>query len=127
MQLRTRHFFATAEENQEVARAILAIEQPGMTRWAVVAAFYTAVQDVNGYLWEVLRVEPRTHEDRLAMIATVSTLRNVRQPYSRLQSNAFYARYRPRFQISRADAGVLIEQDLMIVRATIARVLPSDS
>lgn len=89
--------------------------------------FSAAVHYVNAYVWEVRQIEPRNHDERLAMVALTSALKRADASYARLQQHGFSARYRLTYRPDRDIVGDLIETDLEAVRVAVLWDLDMDS
>jgi hypothetical protein len=125
---RTQQHLIRARRNREVADALIGPDAHGFIsppayEWAVVAAFYAAVHYVNAYLWEKLRHEPRNHDERTRMVASVRDLRAVFPSYSRLQELAFRARYARTFSLSPADAASAVQMNLRGIEEAVLTAL----
>jgi hypothetical protein len=89
----------------------------------VIAAFYSAVHLVNGYLWERLQLEPRDHTERHDFIGRTSALRPLTATYHRLESAAYRARYVAEFTIPLEEARNLVQIDLAGIQSAIVSTL----
>jgi hypothetical protein len=120
----TADHLTIADENRRFAIGLAALQTSGTTeyRWAAVAAFYAAVHAVNGYLWEKLRIEPRTHDERNAFVGRVTDLRPIAADYAQLQDIAFRARYHASLILTRQDVETLLAK-LEHVHGTIVGIL----
>lgn len=127
MEPRTRAHLLSAAENRSFATR--RVDDPQSTaadlRWAVVAAFYSAVHLVNADLWEQRRIEPRNHDERRSFVVMVSRLRPVASEYAHLQDLAFRARYQPGFQLPLDESRAALTWMERIHRL-VSAVLPSD-
>ncbi len=128
MEPRTRQHLDTARRNRVIARVLVTPTvfdsiQPPPFEWAAVVAFYAAVHYVNAYLWEKLRVDPGSHDNRSRAVATHAALRRTAAAYSRLSDMAYRARYVPGFRMSRTDARELLDGNLESVRRAVHAAL----
>lgn len=114
MEQRTRDHLRTAEANEAFARSILEQGQPMpvSVNWAVVAAFYAAVHDVNAYLWETARLEPKHHTDRENVMELWPALNPMLGSYLKLKDYSINARYSPGFQASPKRLEGLLDKQL---------------
>lgn len=118
---RTARHLATARANRTYALTILHAENtlPAAMNWAAVATFYSAMHLVNGYLWEVARLEPRSHLDREMIILRWPDLASHSEAYRHLLDYSVRARYTPGYQIHQSDLVLMLNRHL----ATIARAI----
>src|SRR5437016_1157812 len=99
----TQAHLSRAEGNRQVAQLLLNLAQPTgpqppLLQWAAVAAFYSAVHYVNGFLWERLGQDPNDHRVRRQFVARTAGLRHVLGAYDTLADLGWHARYTASFQ-----------------------------
>jgi hypothetical protein len=105
----------------------MAEETPQAGRWAIVVAFYAVVHDVNAYLWERLRIEPRSHEERSRFVGTVADLRPFFAVYQRLLELGFQARYVPTFMASSNLIESTVDRFLTAIDERVRQLLSAQS
>jgi len=125
---RTREHLDVAERNRDLARALLAPAisgslQPSPYEWIAVIAFYAAVHYVSAYLWEKHSEEIEEHPRRAARVRTEGLLKRCSLQYGRLSNAGWNARYTRGFQLSRQDAGRLVNFDLANVESVVMAAL----
>jgi hypothetical protein len=118
---RTRRFIQTADENEQFARDVLSDPEskPAALRWAAIALFYAAVHDVNAYLWERARLEPKHHEDREQLMFRWPDLAPLVRYYTALKNHAWRARYAPGAESPRHVVEGLLMSNLDPLRRSI--------
>lgn len=122
---RTARHLATARANRTYALAVLHAENPlpAAMNWAAVATFYSAMHLMNGYLWEIARLEPRNHLDREAIILRWPDLAPHSDAYRQLLDYSVRARYTPGFQMHQSDLALMLNRHLTTIVRTIEQTL----
>jgi len=102
MNERSRAFLGTAIRHRTTAEFLhdSSSVAPTVSEWVVVAAFYSAVQYINAFLWERLGMEPVNHSERSELVQLVADLRPVVAHYRYLRDAAYSARYDPEWRIA---------------------------
>jgi hypothetical protein len=128
MDERTRDHLRTVHANREYALTILLDEDATTTElnWATVAAFYSAMHAVNSYLWELARLEPANHQQRLDIVLRWPALQPILASYDARIASSIRARYVPGYSTRRSRLSSLVNRDLSRVITTIERALPDD-
>jgi hypothetical protein len=125
---RTQQQLATADRFRDLARALASGTGAGLVTpppldWALVVAFYAAVQYVGAYLWERQRVQFRNHQTRERALSTVPALRGAQQSYLRLRRLSENTRYTYRFRPRPAEVRDALDNDLDVVRRVVLTAL----
>jgi hypothetical protein len=97
--------------------------RPTPWEWVAVILFYAAVHDVNAYLWETQRLNPRTHRDRRHAVENSPQLNACAGGYGVLQDAGFRARYVETYTLAEQRAQSLMNVDFRLVEATVMRAL----
>jgi len=128
MDERTRDHLRTAHANREYALTILQDENATTTQlnWAAVAAFYAAMHAINAYLWELARLEPANHRERLDIVLRWPALQPILASYEALFTFSIRARYEPGYAMRRLRLNTMVNGHLIRIIATIERELPDD-
>ncbi len=131
MEPRTERQLATAERFRQLARALVSragadLVAPPPLDWALVVAFYAAVQYVGAYLWERQRAEFRNHQTRERALSVVPELRHAERSYLRLRRLSESTRYTPRFRPRPTVVHEALADDLEAVRHAVVAALGLD-
>jgi len=115
---RARSHLVRANDNFEYAWRVMMADEPTQADllWATVAAFYSAVHVVGGYLWTDGGRAFLTHQARMRAMRDCAVLSMVIPEYSTLQDESEQARYHPEYIATPASLGYLIESPLREVR-----------
>jgi hypothetical protein len=119
---------ATADRFRALARALAsapgaALVTPPPRDWALVVAFYAAVQYLGAYLWEKQRVEFRSHQTREQAMRTVGALRAAEVAYVRLRRLSESTRYLHRYRPTPVVVQDALDTDLEAVRRAVRTAL----
>jgi len=124
---KTEDHLRVARRNRDFARALLdpslANMRPEPWEWVAVIAFYAAVHFVNAYLWEAVRVEPPSHNERQARLRRELPIRPSRRRYARLQELSLLARYDEAFVLPEQEARALVNDNLRYIEANVMAAL----
>jgi len=125
MEPKTAQHLLAAQRNRNFAEGALADPDllPVLRQWGAVAAFYSAVQYVNAYLFERQRFEPQNHRARREAIAQALELRVYRHDYRQLNDTGYQARYDPMYEVTDAWLKHLIEVHLRRIGDDITSLL----